>query len=575
MAIFSIIFKSSNSPLNKLSKTERKIVRAWCMYDWANSGFYTSVVVAIMPVYFVSLYKEEMGSGAVFWGFQFSASVVWALTGALATFIVALSSPIFGIIADRSGLKKKLLTILCATGSFCTLLLFLSAYTSTPWLFSLAFYFLAAIGFAGSNVFYNSLLPHIAPEDLLDDVSSRGYAYGYLGGGLLLLVHVVFLIFFDYSDLAIRSCIASTGLWAFGWAIWTILVVPEPKLQSQKPGEFKFFRSVSEAFKQLRKTAGEFKQFKTLLIFLLAFIIFNDAIQTALGVAGAFGLDVLRISAETNILTILIVQFVATPGAIFFAYLAKKIGTKRALITAVLGWGLITILAVGFAPLNLSEHTQYDYQLNYDNTNDNYQLSTKPTLSDTNKNEIEWANQNSDFINNDILSVDQVSLFIQNFDLHGCRFSGSVSGGSLDKLSSVCDTHPSKLNENFIDLWPRFLRMILWAPLGFNQDMQFILLGIGVGIVMGGSQALGRSMFAYMVPKSRSGEFFGFFSFSWRAVSVIGPVTYALLAGFFTPRTGIVSLGIQIFIGVIILKFVNIEDGRKVALKHDQDSYKI
>ena len=117
--------------------------------------------------------------------------------------------------------------------------------------------------------------------------------------------------------------------------------------------------------------------------------------------------------------------------------------------------------------------------------------------------------------------------------------------------------------------------MILWAPLGFNQDMQFILLGIGVGIVMGGSQALGRSMFAYMVPKSRSCEFFGFFSFSWRAVSVIGPVTYALLAGFFTPITGIVSLGIQIFIGVIILKFVNVEDGRKVALKHDQDSYKI
>jgi UMF1 family MFS transporter len=575
MTFFSKIFRSSNSPLNILSKTERKIVRAWCMYDWANSGFYTSVVVAIMPVYFVSLYKDEMGSGTVLGGFQFSASVVWALTGALATFIVALSSPIFGIIADKSGLKKRLLTILCTAGSFCTLLLFLSDYTSTPWLFTLAFYFLAAIGFAGANVFYNSLLPHIAPEDLLDDVSSRGYAYGYLGGGLLLLVHVIFLIFFDYSDLAIRSCIASTGLWTFGWAIWTILVVPEPSFEVQNSGKFKFFRSVSLAFKQLKNTAREFKQFKTLLIFLLAFIIFNDAIQTALGIAGAFGLDVLRISAETNILTILIVQFVATPGAMFFAYLAKKIGTKKSLIIAVLGWGFIIILAVGFAPLNLSEHTQYDYQLNYDKSNDNYQLLTKPTLSDTNKNEIYWADQNSDFINKDILSLDQANLFIQNFELQGCRFSVSISGGSLDTLSSVCDTHPSKLNENFVDLWPTFLRMVLWAPLGFSQDMQFILLGISVGIVMGGSQALGRSMFAYMVPKSRSGEFFGFFSFSWRAVSVIGPVTYALLAGFFTPRIGIASLGIQIFIGVIILKFVNVEDGRKVALEHDQDKYKI
>ena len=579
MSLFSKILKSYNSPLSKLSNAERKIIRAWCMYDWANSGFYTSVVVAIMPVYFVSLYKAEMGSGAVFWGFQFSASVVWALTGALATFIVALSSPIFGIIADRSGLKKKLLTILCATGSFCTLLLFLSAYTSTPWLFSLAFYFLAAIGFAGSNVFYNSLLPHIAPEDLLDDVSSRGYAYGYLGGGLLLLVHVIFLIFFDYSDIAIRSCIASTGLWAFGWAIWTILVVPEPKIEIQDSGKFKLFHSISQAFKQLRKTAKEFKQFKTLLIFLLAFIIFNDAIQTALGVAGAFGLDVLRISAETNILTILIVQFVATPGAMFFAYLSKKIGTKKSLITAVLGWGFITILAVGFAPLNLSTHTQYDYQLNYDKTKDNYELTTKPTLSDTNKNEIEWANLNIDLIDHNedenFLNENQVSIFLDNFGLDGCRFSASVLGGNLDNQSSICDTHPTKLNENFIDLWPRFLRMIIWAPLGFSQDIQFIILGIGVGIVMGGSQALGRSLFAYMVPKSRSGEFFGFFSFSWRAVSVIGPVTYALLAGFFTPRTGIISLAIQIFIGVIILKYVNVEDGRKVALEHDKDNYKL
>jgi len=569
------VFKKSNSPFSKLSKLEKKIVRAWCMYDWANSGFYTSVVSAIMPVYFVALYKEEMGSGAVFFGFQFSASVVWALTGALGTFIVALSSPIFGIIADRAGLKKKLLTIFCAAGSLCTLLLFFSAYTATPWLFSLAFYFLSAIGFAGANVFYNSLLPHIAPENLLDDVSSRGYAYGYFGGGLLLLVHVIFLIFFDYSDIAIRSCIASTGLWAFGWALWTILVVPEPPIKNPDSDKFKISRSISNAFRQLKHTAGEFRQFKTLLIFLLAFIIFNDAIQTALGIAGAFGLDVLRISPETNILTILLVQFVATPGAIFFGYLSKKIGTKKALTSAVLGWGVITILAVGFAPLNLSEHSQYDYQLEYDSKSSSYQLLTKPTLSDTNKNEIEWANINLVFLSKDSLTVDETSTFIENFSSENCRFSASVSSGSLDGLTSICDNHPSKLNDNFIDLWPRFLRSILWMPLGFNQDMQFLMLGIGVGIVMGGSQALGRSMFAYMVPKSRSGEFFGFFSFSWRAVSVIGPLTYALIAGFFTPRTGLISLAVQIFVGVIILRFVDIEDGRKVALEHDKPSYKV
>ena len=129
-------------------------------------------------------------------------------------------------------------------------MLFFSAYSSSPWLFSLAFYFLGAIGAAGANVFYNSLLPHIAPEDLLDDVSSRGYAYGYLGGGILLFFHLAFLIFFDYSDLAIRSCLASVGIWWFGWALWTLLVVPEPKVDKVK--KIGIRRSIARAINQLK-----------------------------------------------------------------------------------------------------------------------------------------------------------------------------------------------------------------------------------------------------------------------------------------------------------------------------------
>jgi UMF1 family MFS transporter len=105
--------------------------------------------------------------------------------------------------------------------------------------------------------------------------------------------------------------------------------------------------------------------------------------------------------------------------------------------------------------------------------------------------------------------------------------------------------------------------------------MQFLILGIGVGLVIGGAQALGRSLFAYMSPKSRSGEVFGFFSLSWRAMSVIGPLTYALVAGFSTPRTGLIFLVLQIFIGLYILKFVDVEEGRKVALEHDDIAFKV
>ena len=561
--------RESKSVFSQLSKAEKKIIRAWCMYDWANSAFFTSIVSAIMPIYFVGLYRESLGSGVVFFNFQFSATVVWALTGALGTFLIALSSPIFGVIADRSGIKKKLMTIFCVSGCLATIMLFFSSYTSSPWLFSLAFYFLGAIGAAGANVFYNSLLPHIAPENLLDDVSSRGYAYGYLGGGLLLLIHLIVLVFFDYSDLAIRSCLASVGVWWFGWALWTLKVVPEPNYKKTK--KIGVSKSIYRAVKQIKSTAGEFKQFKQLLIFLIAFVIFNDAIATCLGIAGAYGLDVLRISPETATLTILIVQFVAFPGSLFFSYLAKKLDTKKSLSIAVIGWGIIAILALGFAPLKLDNHNQYDYQLSY--LNDNYALKTSPTLSETNKNEVYWADINSSFLDKELISLEEAKIFLSNFKIPDCKFSISFIDGPLDGESEVCESHPTFLNQNVLDRWPKLLRSIVWQPLSLNQDTQFLIMGIFVGMFMGGAQALGRSLFAYMTPKSRSGEFFGFFSFSWRSVSVLGPLSYAILAGFYSPRVGLAFLGLQIFIGLYILKFVNVEEGRKVAIEQNRENH--
>jgi len=561
--------RESKSVFSELSKVEKKIIRAWCMYDWANSAFFTSIVSAIMPIYFVGLYRESLGSGVVFFNFQFSATVVWALTGALGTFLIALSSPIFGVIADRSGIKKKLMAIFCISGCLATIMLFFSSYTSSPWLFSLAFYFLGAIGAAGANVFYNSLLPHIAPENLLDDVSSRGYAYGYLGGGLLLLIHLVVLVFFDYSDLAIRSCLASVGVWWFGWALWTLKVVPEPSYK--KTRKIGVSKSIVRAVRQIKSTAGEFKQFKQLLIFLIAFVIFNDAIATCLGIAGAYGLDVLRISPETATLTILIVQFVAFPGSLFFSYLSKKLDTKKSLSIAVIGWGIIAILALGFAPLKLDNHNQYDYQLSF--LDDKYVLNSSPTLSETNKNEVSWADINSKFLDKDEISLDKAKLFISNFKTTDCKFSISFLDGPLDGRNEVCDSHPTYLNQNVLDRWPKLLRSIVWQPLSLNQDTQFLIMGIFVGMFMGGAQALGRSLFAYMTPKSRSGEFFGFFSFSWRSVSVLGPLSYAILAGFYSPRVGLAFLGLQIFIGLYILKFVNVEEGRKVAIEQNKDQH--
>ena len=386
---------------------------------------------------------------------------------------------------------------------------------------------------------------------------------------MLLFFHLIILVFFDYSDLAIRSCLASVGIWWFGWALWTLKVVPEPSYK--KTRKIGVTKSISRAIRQIKSTAGEFKQFKQLLIFLIAFVIFNDAIATCLGIAGAYGLDVLRISPETATLTILIVQFVAFPGSLFFSYLSKKLDTKKSLSIAVIGWGVIAILALGFAPLKLDNHNQYDYQLSY--INNKYVLDTSPTLSETNKNEVNWADINSTFLEKDEISLEEAKIFSSNFNLSECKFSISFLGGPLDGKSEICESHPTHLNQNVLDRWPKLLRSIVWQPLSLNQDTQFLIMGIFVGMFMGGAQALGRSLFAYMTPKSRSGEFFGFFSFSWRSVSVLGPLSYAILAGFYSPRVGLAFLGLQIFIGLYILKFVNVEEGRKVAVEQNKESH--
>ena len=166
-----------------LPARQRSIIRAWCMYDWANSAFATSGVAAVFPVYFVLLFKEALGEGTVFLGVTFTASSMWSLGVAISTATVAVSSPLLGVISDRVPIKKALLWTYTAAGSFFTVMAFFSAYTGQPWAWLFGMFTLANVGFAGSLVFYNAFLPHIGPRHLLDDISSRGFAYGYAGGG--------------------------------------------------------------------------------------------------------------------------------------------------------------------------------------------------------------------------------------------------------------------------------------------------------------------------------------------------------------------------------------------------------
>ena len=538
------------------------------MYDWANSAYATSVIVAILPVYFVALFRDAFGPQTEFLGFTLRASSVWSLAVATSTAMVAFTSPPLGVIADRARIKKTLMWVYTLVGAIFTVLIFFSAFTGSAWAWVLGCFLIANIGFGGGTVFYNSFLPHLATKDLLDDISSRGFAYGYIGGGLLLAVHLVFILAFrntDYLDLVTRLAIASVGVWWFGWAIWTFRTVPEPEIENPIKS-LTVGKAARMAFSGLRRTFRELTRFRMLALYLVAYLLFNDGIQTVLAIAGAFGPDTLGVSLTFNMATILLVQFIAAPGAVLFARVAERLSTKKALGLALLGWCVIIMLAVGFAPLQPEAHNDFDYRLEYSAAG-SYAVTGEPDLSDEGS-DGNWKTSLGSLFGQAALSPTEASRLAEA--VHSSEFSEfgiSIQGGPMSGTRRVGPHHPANLEGGPLDWWPRALRELLWAPLGLSVGYQWLSLGALLGLVLGGSQALARSLFASMTPAGRSAEFFGFFGFVGRASAVFGPMVYLLATGFFDTRAAILAVLLFIVAGTIILRWVDVEDGREAATR--------
>ena len=505
-------------------------------------------------------------------GFTFTGSSMWSLGVAVSTAIVALSSPVLGMIADRSQIKRTMLQIYTTGGAIFTALGFFSAYTGEPWLWILVCYAIANVGFAGGIVFYNSLLPHIGGPEELDRISSRGYAYGYVGGGLLLAIHLAAILAFsdtDHVDLVTRLAVASVGLWWLGWAQWTFRTVREPRV-AKPVDRLDLITAASAAFSQVRKTLRELKRFRMLGLYLTAYLLFNDGIQTVLTIAGAFGPDTLGISLVSNMGTVLIVQFVAAGGAVMFGRAAEALGTKAALTIALGGWCLVIAIAVGFAPLVPESHEDFDYRLEHTGAGE-YEFAAAPDLSDEGDDSA-WGNVYDHILAEESLSRSQVLSLVEavrTSDLS--RFGISVKGGELDGMTGIGRNHPALLiDESPVGFWPRALRDRVWKPLGIPVDAQWLMMGVLVGLVLGGGQALARSMFAYMTPESRSAEFFGFFGFVGRASAVFGPTLYLLITGLYDTRAAILAILIIITAGSLLLQRVDTEEGRAVATEEDR-----
>ena len=421
-------------------------------------------------------------------------------------------------------------------------------------------------------------MPTLAPSKYVNEISTKGYAYGYIGGGLLLLFHLILIqgssIYFDGEtvDLVTRLCIVSVGIWWFGWSIWTLKTVPEPPIESNSINN-NLSTIFLTAFSRLRQTFSEIKKFKYLFTFLIAYYIFNDGVQTVISVAGAYGADVLGVDLIFNMITILIIQFVAAPGSILFGWLADKFGTKEALIAALSGWIIIILFVLGFAPLSLEKDEDYDYQIEYVKSKDNYKVLVAPEFSTTEENAdvIFWKNNFHKETGHSFNKADLRSFIDIIKNENSSLFSIVVKGGDLDSIREVSSKHPTELSDNWIDIWPKFLRSKLWQPLGITIGFQWMILGLLSGMVLGGSQALARACFSMMTPIKKSAEFFGFYAFTMKASTVMGPLIYVIAVNASSQKLGVLIIWALIVVGTLYLSTVNVREGALVAEKENKE----
>jgi len=426
-------------------KIKIKAIRAWTMYDWANSAFATTIMAAILPNYF-GMYIDPENSLAI-----------WGYIVAIGSLIAAVISPILGAIADFRGSKKTFMAFFVAMGVISTAMMYV-VDSPSDWLLICVLYIIGTIGFAGSLVFYDALLPHVAGPDEIDEVSSRGYAMGYIGGGLLLLINVVmifigpnFLPNMEYEEavkLMMRLSLTSAAVW---WAVFSIPIfrhVKEPERKIEKGEEE--MNLITVGFKRFFTALKNISKFKDLFLFLLAFFVYSNGIGTIITMAVAFGTD-LGFGSTILIGTLLMVQFVAAPFAILFGKISKKMGPKKSIYISLLVYTLISI--VGYA---------------------------------------------------------------------------------------------------------------------MSKEWHFILLGFAVATVQGGSQALSRSLMGSLMPKSKSAEFYGFFSVSEKFNTVIGPILFSVVTQVTgNSRLAIISLVIFFLAGMLILSKVDIKKGIATAKAED------
>jgi UMF1 family MFS transporter len=417
----------------------RRDLRAWAMYDFANSAFWTTIIAAVFPIYFAQVAAANLDPATA--AFRFSVATTVAIT------LITLLSPILGAMADIAAAKKKLLGVCLAIGAAATAGMYF--IERGDWQLALTLFMISNIGISGSIIFYDSLLPHVARGDELDRVSTTGFAIGYLGGGILLAVNLAMIQqpqWFGIPDagVAVRLAFLSVAIW---WVVFSIPLfrsVPEPPVPDSQ--RLSLGKAAGASFAELRQTFAELWTFKQAFIMLLAFLIYNDGINTIIRMASLYATQI-GIDSTDLIKAFLLVQFLGIPFSLIYGRLAEWIGTKNAIYLALVIYCGISVLG-----------------------------------------------------------------FFMKTAAH------------------------------------------------------FYLLAALVGTVQGGSQALSRSLFASMIPRHKSSQFFGFFSVSEKFAGIFGPLLFAAaIAILGSSRAAILSVVIFFVAGGLLLTQVNVAEGNRAA----------
>ena len=311
-------------------KRQRKLSKQawrWAFYDWANSAFATTVMAGFFPIFFKSYWATDLTDA--------ESTFVIGSANSIVGLLIAVSAPVMGAFADAGNSKKTLLLTFALLGIISTGYLFFVPESS--WKFAIIFYSVGVIGFSGGNIFYDALLVSVAEDKDRNRVSSLGFSLGYLGGGLLFLLNV---LMFSFPNLFGLSSQIEAVLWSFlsvaiWWSIFTVPLitgVKEPQINNKNNG---FIVTSKEAFKSLYATARSIKQYRSAVVFLLAYFLYMDGVDTIIRMATSYGSDI-GLSAQSMIGALLLTQFIGFPATLVFGNYSDRFGHKQTLTFAII-----------------------------------------------------------------------------------------------------------------------------------------------------------------------------------------------------------------------------------------------